>query len=105
MRTYAFICYEDESVDLEEFTVFGRTYEQVQELVATALADGKAFKVVPFGDEDESHDEQEATGITEEKIRKAERCLIDNGIDEDEADTVLQALGYILLDTELYGED
>lgn len=32
----------------------------------------------------------------------AEQCLIDNGIDEDEVETVLQALGYILLDTELY---
>ena len=36
---------------------------------------------------------------------KAEQCLIDNGIDSDEACTVLQALGYILLDEELYPED
>lgn len=40
-----------------------------------------------------------------DKIASAEKCLIDNGIDQDEADTVLQALGYILLDTELYQED
>lgn len=38
----------------------------------------------------------------EEKIKKAERVLIDNGIEEDEASTVLQALGYVLLDAELY---
>lgn len=38
------------------------------------------------------------------KIAKAEQCLIDNGIDKDEAQTVLQALGYILLDEELYPE-
>lgn len=37
-------------------------------------------------------------------IRKAEQCLIDNGIEADEAETVLQALGYILLDEELYPE-
>lgn len=40
--------------------------------------------------------------ITTKQIEAAEKCLIDNGIDIDEAKTVLQALGYILLDTELY---
>lgn len=43
--------------------------------------------------------------ITKEKIQRAEQCLIDNGIEEDEADTVLQAIGYILLDEELYPDD
>lgn len=37
-------------------------------------------------------------------IEKAEQCLIDNGIEADEVCTVLQALGYILLDKELYPE-
>ena len=37
-----------------------------------------------------------------EKIRKAEQILIDNGIDVDEASTVLQAIGYALLDQDLY---
>ncbi len=37
-----------------------------------------------------------------EKIRKAEQILIDNGIDDDEASTVLQAIGYALLDQDLY---
>lgn len=37
-----------------------------------------------------------------ERIQKAEQCLVDNGIDPDEAQTVLQALGYILNDEELY---
>lgn len=40
--------------------------------------------------------------IDESKLKKAEQCLIDNGIEPDEAETVLQALGYILLDKELY---
>lgn len=39
-----------------------------------------------------------------EKIKKAEQILIDNGIEEDEAQTVLQAIGYALLDEELYPE-
>ena len=35
-------------------------------------------------------------------IKAAEQCLIDNGIEPDEVKNVLQALGYILLDEELY---
>lgn len=40
--------------------------------------------------------------IDETKIKNAEQCLIDNGIEDDEAWIVLQAIGYILLDKELY---
>lgn len=43
--------------------------------------------------------------VFEQDVRKAEQCLIDNGIDPDEVCTVLQALGYILLDSELYPEE
>lgn len=42
--------------------------------------------------------------ISLEKIKAAEQILIDNGIEEEEAGTVLQAIGYALLDTELYPE-
>ncbi len=42
------------------------------------------------------------TDIMVQQRYAAERCLRDNGIDKDEVQTVLQALGYILLDTELY---
>ena len=38
-------------------------------------------------------------------IAAAEKVLVDNGIEEDEASTVLQAIGYALMDTELYPED
>jgi len=38
--------------------------------------------------------------ITKEKFDKAKQCLIDNGIDFDEVETVLQALCYILFDEE-----
>lgn len=40
--------------------------------------------------------------LTEAKIIKAEQVLIDNGIEAEEAPTVLQAIGYALLDAELY---
>lgn len=42
--------------------------------------------------------------ISKDKLRKAEQILVDNGIEKDEASTVLQALGYALLDEELYDE-
>jgi len=42
--------------------------------------------------------------MNKEKIEKAEQVLIDNGIEKDEAQTVLQAIGYILLDEEMYPE-
>ena len=38
--------------------------------------------------------------ITQEKFNKAKQCLIDNGIEHDEADIVLQAICYILTDEE-----
>lgn len=40
--------------------------------------------------------------ITRSMVRGAEKVLVDNGIDPSEAETVLQALGYVLLDKELY---
>lgn len=47
------------------------------------------------------------TGIkpTNDVLQKAKRCLRDNGIEEDECATVLQALCYILLDVEIYDEE
>lgn len=44
----------------------------------------------------------QADTVSEKQIALAERVLADNGIDNDETDIVLQAIGYILLDTELY---
>jgi hypothetical protein len=40
--------------------------------------------------------------ISIDKIKSAEKILIDNGIDADEASTVLQAIGFALLDEDLY---
>lgn len=42
--------------------------------------------------------------ITKEAIEKTKQVLIDNGIGEDKAETVLQAIGYTLLDKELFPE-
>lgn len=42
--------------------------------------------------------------VSEEKLIRAKQCLIDNGVERDEAGTVLQALCYILLDTEIFPE-
>lgn len=43
----------------------------------------------------------ETTTLNAEHIKRAMQVLIDNGIEEDEAGVVLQAIGYTLLDTEL----
>ena len=40
--------------------------------------------------------------INKSKVEAAEKVLVDNGIEEDEASTVLQAVGYALIDAELY---
>lgn len=41
-------------------------------------------------------------GVTPKAIADAEKVLADNGIEADEVQTVLQAIGYALLDCELY---
>jgi len=43
-------------------------------------------------------------GAFAKRVAAAEQILIDNGIEKDEAATVLQAIGYALLDAELYPE-
>ena len=41
-------------------------------------------------------------GITDNKIFVAESVLVRNGIDADEAKAIIQELGYVLLDCEMY---
>jgi len=57
-----------------------------------------------FGTEKEKKMEIEVQKmtITQENIDAAEKVLRDNGIEPDEVCTVLQAIGYTLLDIELY---
>ena len=42
--------------------------------------------------------------ISIDKLKAAEQVLIDNGIEADEAQIVLQAIGFTLLDKDLYPE-
>ena len=42
--------------------------------------------------------------VGDDEIKRTEEMLVDNGIDKDEVRIVLQALGYVLLDTELYNK-
>lgn len=42
--------------------------------------------------------------ITKENVQRAEQVLMDNGHDLDDAQDILQALGYVLLDVEFYPE-
>ena len=43
--------------------------------------------------------------ISQDQIDECEHILIENGVDPDDAYVVLQAIGYVLLDAELYPED
>lgn len=38
------------------------------------------------------------------RIKKGEQILVDNGIEEDEAETVLEAIGYAIIDVGMYDE-
>jgi hypothetical protein len=40
--------------------------------------------------------------LGESCIKKAEQILIDNGIEDDEAETVLEAIGYVIIDVGVY---
>ena len=71
------------------------------------------IKILEAGGEEAYQEKQkkqeEAKKIAEEeskkhaeKIKNAERILIDNGIEPDEASTVLQAIGFALPDEDLY---
>ena len=42
--------------------------------------------------------------MNKENVNEALKVLVDNGIAPDEAETVLQAIGYALLDRELFPE-
>ena len=41
-------------------------------------------------------------GVTPDSVKAAEKVLADNGIETDEVQSVLQAIGYALFDCELY---
>ena len=43
--------------------------------------------------------------ISSDQIRKAEKILVDNGLDNEDAMEVLTAIGYVLLGKDLYTEE
>lgn len=43
--------------------------------------------------------------ISKRSINAAEEILVDNGVEADEAEVVLQAIGFALLDVDLYPEE
>lgn len=49
--SYAFTVYEYHSVDKEEFTVYGRTLEEVEKEIKEALKQNKSFRVIVFDEE------------------------------------------------------
>lgn len=57
--TYTFTQYEPKSLDKEEFTVYGRTLEQVQQEIQKALKNNKSFRVAVFGAENETDEDTE----------------------------------------------
>lgn len=65
---------------------------------------GDTLEIIPLCKSEEKKIKPELFIFIENRSR-AEQCLIDNGIDPDDAPIVLQALGYILLDEELYPEE
>ena len=79
---------EDEIIEISE--VEGSSYAEVpaHELV---LSEETPLKV--------------RASVTKADIKRTEQVLIDNGIEPDEAQTVLQAIGYTLLNVELYGNE
>ncbi len=87
----------EESFESEDFRGVDEEFESGNligvntQMVGLELFEGlEEFGISEFGE------------ITNAQLKQAEKCLVDNGIEPDEASTVLQALGYILLDKELY---
>ena len=79
-------------------------YENLYTFEVEGLEDTtKYIKEENEGNDDEVVYNNEVV-ITKGIIEKAEQVLIDNGIEKDEAWVVLQALGYVLFDGELYPE-
>ena len=76
---------EDRTGAEEEANLYGMSYAVMEDRI-TELLFNHAFSVDPT------------------VIKKAEQCLIDNGIQQSEAPAILQALGYILFSEELYPE-
>lgn len=97
------VCYEHTSSDYPFYSPY--LYENLYAFEVEGLEDTTKYIKEENGNckDDEVVYNNEVV-ITKGIIEKAEQVLIDNGIEKDEAWVVLQALGYVLFDGELYPE-
>ena len=98
------VCYEHTSSDYPFYSPY--LYENLYAFEVEGLSVEDITKYIK--EENEGNDDEVVYNnevvITKGIIEKAEQVLIDNGIEKDEAWVVLQALGYVLFDGELYPE-
>ena len=98
------VCYEHTSSDYPFYSPY--LYENLYAFEVEGLSVEDTTKYIK--EENEGNDDEVVYNnevvITKGIIEKAEQVLIDNGIEKDEAWVVLQALGYVLFDGELYPE-
>ena len=97
------VCYEHTSIDYPFYSPY--LCENLYTFEVKGLEDATKYikEENVKGNDDEVVYNNEVV-ITKGTIEKAEQVLIDNGIEKDEAWVVLQALGYVLFDGELYPE-
>lgn len=101
-----YVC-DDPDADLpEELTVklYVSDETNIYDELCEAASDETGFLVNCFQYEEITKTVPVSRNIKEEEIEKAVECLYDNGIEKGEAGIVLQAIGYILLDTDLFPE-
>lgn len=99
------VCYEHTSSDYPFYSPY--LYENLYAFEVEGLSVEDTTKYIKEENDNCNDDEvvyNNEVVITKDIIEKAEQVLIDNGIEKDEAWVVLQALGYVLFDGELYPE-
>ena len=99
------VCYEHTSSDYPFYSPY--LYENLYAFEVEGLSVEDTTKYIKEENGNSNDDEvvyNNEVVITKDIIEKAEQVLIDNGIEKDEAWVVLQALGYVLFDGELYPE-
>ena len=105
MREENPVCYEHTSSDYPFYSPY--LYENLYAFEVEGLSVEDTTKYIKEENDNCNDDEvvyNNEVVITKDIIEKAEQVLIDNGIEKDEAWVVLQALGYVLFDGELYPE-